>query len=87
MGKIFNISTYVSLLFFVISFSNSSANNNEKMKLFSTVEEQINVVVIQIEKLENINHNRKQRGGDCPPKRGYSRREVSVTTTIGLAPH
>ena len=29
MGKLLNISTYIALLFLVISFSNSSANNNE----------------------------------------------------------
>ena len=83
MGKIFNISTYVSLLFFVISFSNSSANNNEiEVKLV------FHESIIQhsggTDKCgchtnrktgEYHCHNRKQEVGIVHPKRGYSRRE------------
>ena len=76
MGKIFNISTYVSLLFFVISFSNSSANNNEiEVKLVCSM----NPIIQHSGGTDKCGchtnrktgeyhcHNRKQRGGDCPP--------------------
>ena len=62
MSRLLNISTYIALLFLVISFPiqvqtimKLSLNTHVSViQLLSTAEEQINVVVIQIVKLVNI---------------------------------
>ena len=62
MSKLLNISTYITLLFLVIvlpiqvqTIMKLSLNTHILViQLLSTAEEQINVVVIQIEKLVNI---------------------------------
>ena len=73
MSKIFNI--YITL-FFVISFSDSNANNNEiEAKLVCSSNPTIKHsggtdkcgCHANRKTGEYHCHNRKQRGGDCPP--------------------
>ena len=65
MGKLLNISTYIALLFLVISFSNSSANNNEIELKYACLS---NTIIKHSGGTDKCGcHTRKQRGGDCPP--------------------
>ena len=76
MSKLLNISTYISLLILVISFSNSSANNNEIELKHACLSNTIIKHSGGTDKCgchtnrktgEYHCHTRKQRGGDCPP--------------------
>ena len=76
MSKLFNIPSYIALLFLVISFSNSNANNNEiELKLAclsNTIFEHSGGTAkcgchTNRKTGEYHCHTRKQRGGDCPP--------------------
>tara|TARA_X000000950_G_C13827326_1_gene624580 strand:+ start:780 stop:1010 length:231 start_codon:yes stop_codon:yes gene_type:complete len=76
MIKISNISIYIALLFFVFSFSDSNANNNEiEVKLVCSSNSNIKHsggtdkcgCHTNRKTGEYHCHNRKQRGGDCPP--------------------
>ena len=76
MSRLLNISTYIALLFLVISFSNSSANNNEIELKHACISNNIIKHSGGTDKCgchtnrktgEYHCHTRKQRGGDCPP--------------------
>ena len=76
MSKLLKISTYITFLLLVISFSNSSANNNEIELKHGCLSNPIIKRSGGTDKCgchtnrktdEYHCHTRKQRGGDCPP--------------------